>query len=69
LGEQVIKSRQTRFIRVKDEFILEEYTEVYPEWYPKDYQLLGKDAGFEYVQGDTCDHYYCPSINHVFRKL
>ena len=68
LPHQMIRKRRTYFIRESDGVLLEEHFERVPLWYPDDYKVLGRDAGFEYLRGERCEFHDAPSIIHIFQK-
>jgi hypothetical protein len=68
LPHQMMRERRVKFIRDKDNVLLEEHFEVVPLWYPHDYPILGQDADFGYVKGECCQFHESSSILHIFQK-
>nr|VFK12328.1 MAG: hypothetical protein BECKLPF1236B_GA0070989_103326 [Candidatus Kentron sp. LPFa] len=67
--KQIILERQSILTQVSTKELIEEYAEVYPVLDPNDFQVLGQDAGFEYVEGKIMPNYHmAPTIMHILRK-
>jgi ubiquinone/menaquinone biosynthesis C-methylase UbiE len=68
LPHQMMRERRIKFIREKDGVALEEHCEGVPLWYPHDYRILGQDADFEYIKGESCQFHKDSSMLHIFQK-
>ena len=66
--QQIIRERRTVFTRKRDGKVLEEHSECIPLWDIKDFPVLGKDAGFSYIEGKKCEFHEDSSIQHIFQK-
>ena len=65
----VIRERETVFIRLRDNQVLERKHEIIPVLDAEDYPVLGKNAGFEHLKTETTPRFHIyATVSHIFRK-